>query len=57
MPIGELGVRILTQKDGLQDRIWEHTYDFRNLWQFGQVTVTHEEHFNVSKTSVHYINI
>ncbi|XP_069940952.1 MAM and LDL-receptor class A domain-containing protein 2-like isoform X2 [Cherax quadricarinatus] len=44
-PVGELGVRLLTTE--LSERIWQHTVDFGNKWQFGQVTLKNDQEFSI----------
>ncbi|XP_045625135.2 MAM and LDL-receptor class A domain-containing protein 2 [Procambarus clarkii] len=44
-PVGELAVRLLTNV--VSERIWEHTYNYRSGWQFGQVTVKHQQNFSI----------
>lgn len=47
MKVGELGVRVLSN-DALSERLWEHTYNGQDGWQYGETTVKHERNFSVS---------
>lgn len=46
--MGELGVRLLLNEDTLSDRLWEHKYNGRDGWQYGETTVKDEKNFRVS---------
>ncbi|KAK7069144.1 hypothetical protein SK128_025183 [Halocaridina rubra] len=47
-PVGELGIRILEAGSVTpNDRIWEHTYNGRNTWQYGETTLTNETDFAI----------
>lgn len=55
MDVGEIGVKLLIS-DGteLTGRIWEHTYNGRDYWQYGEATIQHVTGFHVSVYSLLY---
>ena len=47
--VGELGIRKhLIDKNQISNRIWEYSYNKRQLWQYGETTVSHSSNFTVS---------
>ena len=45
--VGELGVRVLISNSTMSDRLWEHTYNGQDGWQFGETTIKHDKNFSV----------
>ena len=46
--MGELSVRMLLNNSTVTDRIWQHKYNKRKGWQYGEVTVSQSSQFSVS---------
>ncbi|XP_050708969.1 MAM and LDL-receptor class A domain-containing protein 1-like [Eriocheir sinensis] len=45
--VGELGVHVLSLEEVLSERLWQHTYNGQDGWQFGETTIKHETNFSV----------
>nr|XP_053646985.1 MAM and LDL-receptor class A domain-containing protein 1-like [Cherax quadricarinatus] len=45
--VGELGVRLLANQTVMTERIWQHTFNGRDGWQYGETTIKYETNFSV----------